>query len=114
MGSFRSTSIPHRAYTAWSLLSRARMIVVAPCGSLDLGCKRRMAVTMSAAYKVNQSRQRWQQKAKRRAKQAEAQLGTQRPASPVAAIESKILIFPFDTIVQYWHWFPLELSCNRI
>ena len=24
------------------------------------------------------------------------------------------LIFPFDTIVQYWHWFPLELSCNRI
>ena len=73
-----------------------------------------MAVTMSAAYKVNQSRQRWKQKAKsraddnryvrkelerlkrerdaykRRAKQAEAQLGTQRPASPVAAIESKI------------------------
>jgi hypothetical protein len=73
-----------------------------------------MAVTMSAAYKVNQSRQRWKQKAKsraddnryvrkelerlkrerdaykKRAKQAEAQLGTQRPASPVAAIESKI------------------------
>jgi hypothetical protein len=73
-----------------------------------------MAVTMSAAYKGNQSRQRWKQKAKsraednryvrkelerlkrerdaykKRAKQAEAQLGTQRPASPVAAIESKI------------------------
>jgi len=90
------------------------MIVVVPCGSLDLGCKRRIAVTMSAAYKVNQSRQRWKQKAKsraddnryvrkelerlkrerdaykKRAKQAEAQLDTQCPASPVAAIESKI------------------------
>src|SRR6266436_4222725 len=114
MGSFRSTSIPHRAYTAWSLLSRARMIVVAPCGSLDLGCKRRMAVTMSAAYKVNQSRQRWKQKAKsraddnryvrkelerlkrerdaykKRAKQAEAQLRVQPPAALRPAIESKV------------------------
>src|SRR5712664_813179 len=114
MGSFRSTSIPHRAYTAWSLLSRARMIVVAPCGSLDLGCKRRMAVTMSAAYKVNQSRQRWKQKAKsraddnrylrkelerlkrerdaykKRAKQAEAQLGAHRPASLVPAMDRKV------------------------
>jgi hypothetical protein len=69
---------------------------------------------MSAAYKVNQSRQRWKQKAKsraddnrylrkelerlkrerdaykKRAKQAEAQLGAQRPASPVPAIERKV------------------------
>src|SRR6266436_4076075 len=114
MGSFRSTSIPHRAYTAWSLLSRARMIVVAPCGSLDLGCKRRMALTMSAAYKVNQTRQRGKQKAKsraddnryvrkelerlkrerdaykKRAKQAEAQLRVQPPAALRPAIESKV------------------------
>jgi len=69
---------------------------------------------MSSAYKVNQSRQRWKQKAtsraddnrylrkelerlkrerdayKKRAKQAEAQLGAHRPASPVPAIESKV------------------------
>jgi hypothetical protein len=69
---------------------------------------------MSAAYKVNPSRQRWKQKAKsraddnrylrrelqrlkrerdaykKRAKQAEAQLGAQRPASPVPALQSKV------------------------
>jgi hypothetical protein len=69
---------------------------------------------MSAAYKVNQSRQRWKHKAKsraddnrylrkelerlkrereaykKRAKQAEAQLGAQRPASPIAAIARKV------------------------
>lgn len=69
---------------------------------------------MSAAYKVNQSRQRWKQKAKsrtddnrylrrelerlkrerdaykKRAKQAEAQLGAQRLASPVPALQSKV------------------------
>lgn len=69
---------------------------------------------MSAAYKVNQSRQRWKHKAKsraddnrylrkelerlkrerdaykKRAKQAEAQLGAQRPTSPVPAIQSKV------------------------
>ncbi len=71
---------------------------------------------MSSAYKVNQSRQRWKQKAtsraddnrylrkelerlkrerdayKKRAKQAEAQLGAHRPASPVPAIESKVAL----------------------
>jgi hypothetical protein len=69
---------------------------------------------MSAVSKVNQSRQRWKHKAKsradanrylrkelerlkrdrdaykKRAKQAEAQLGAQRPASPVPAIQSKV------------------------
>jgi hypothetical protein len=69
---------------------------------------------MSAAYKVNQSRQRWKHKAKsraddnrylrkelerlkrerdaykKRAKQAEAQLGAQRPTSLVPAIQSKV------------------------
>jgi len=69
---------------------------------------------MSAAYRVNQSRQRWKQKAKsraddnryvrkelerlkrerdvykKRAKQAEAQLGAQRPASPLPAITRKV------------------------
>lgn len=69
---------------------------------------------MSSAYKVNQSRQRWKQKAtsraddhryvrkelerlkrerdayKKRAKQAEAQLGAHRSASPVPAIERKV------------------------
>jgi hypothetical protein len=24
------------------------------------------------------------------------------------------LIFPFDTVVQYWRGFPLGVSCNRI
>jgi len=69
---------------------------------------------MSSAYKVNQSRQRWKQKAtiraddnrylrkalerlkrerdayKKRATQAEAQLGAPRPASPVPAIERNV------------------------
>ena len=69
---------------------------------------------MSAVSTVNQSRQRWKHKAKsradanrylrkelerlkrdrdaykKRAKQAEAQLGAQRPASPVPAIQSKV------------------------
>ena len=69
---------------------------------------------MRSAYKGNQSRQRWKQKAtsraddnrylrkelerlkrerdayKKRATQAEAQLGAHRPASPVPAIESKV------------------------
>lgn len=69
---------------------------------------------MSSPYKVNRSRQRWRQKAKsraddnrylrkelerlkrerdaykKRAKQAEAQLGAQRPASAVPAIASKV------------------------
>lgn len=82
--------------------------------ALDLGCKRRIPTTMSAAYKVNQSRQRWKHKAKsraddnrylrkelerlkrerdaykKRAKQAEAQLGAQRPTSLVPAIQSKV------------------------
>lgn len=82
--------------------------------ALDLGYKRRTPATMSAAYKVNQSRQRWKHKAKsraddnrylrknlerlkrerdaykKRAKQAEAQLGAQPPASPVPAIQSKV------------------------
>jgi hypothetical protein len=82
--------------------------------ALDLGCTRRIPATMSSASKVNQSRQRWKQKAtsraddnrylrkelerlkrerdayKKRAKQAEAQLGAHRPASPVPAIESKV------------------------
>lgn len=82
--------------------------------ALSLGCTRRIPTPMSAAYKVNQSRQRWKQKAtsrahdnrylrkelerlrrerdayKKRAKQAEVQLGAHRPASPVPAIESKV------------------------
>jgi hypothetical protein len=69
---------------------------------------------MSSAYKVNQSRQRWKHKAKsraddnrylrrelerlkrerdaykKRAKQAEAQLGAQPPASPMPALQSKV------------------------
>jgi len=82
--------------------------------ALDLGCTRRIPATMRSAYQVNQSRQRWKQKAtsraednrylrkelerlkrerdayNKRAKHAEAQLGAHRPASPVPAIASTV------------------------
>ena len=74
--------------------------------AFDLGCTPRTTQTMSSPYKVKQSRQQWKQKAtsraddnrylrkelqrvkrerdayKKRAKQAEADLGAQRPAQP--------------------------------
>ena len=98
-----------RLYCRASAFKGQRQVV-----ALDLGCKRRTSTTMSAAYKVHQSRQRWKQKArsraddnrylrkelrrlkrerdayKKRAKQGEAQLGAQHPASPVPAIASKV------------------------
>src|SRR6267143_1445594 len=82
--------------------------------ALDLGCKQRIPATMRRAYQVNQSRQRWKHKAtsraddnrylrkelerlkrerdayKKRAKQAEAQLGAHRPASLVPAMDRKV------------------------
>lgn len=82
--------------------------------ALDLGCTRRTTPTMSSPYKIKQSRLRWKQKAtsraddnryvrkelerlkrerdayKKRAKQAEAQLGAQRQQPPVPAIARKV------------------------